>query len=478
MRYTRKNIPFVKTHRYSAMKKAAARAKSGWPSCVAAGPFLFFSGQMGRNARTGALCADFSEVAGKGPARTDEFAWVDRMEGPVGAQGIAIYEHYRAFFARLGGDLRHLLRYHIYQRDKRFFPVFDHVRRHYESAPPSSTAVGMGRFEPADKARLCIDAIALNPAAEKTLGRREVLSGAAAHTAAATFSHVIGAGAFLFLAGQIPIDASQPGSPLIRNYGDIPEAGRFLQRGRSHEDARNGPIAAQTWFTYDLIRQHLEAAGSSLESILNLVVYLQDMRDFPTFHRVHERFFPAAPPALTVIEVGEVGHKGTLIEIEPTAIVPNGGVERTVYAAPGSRTPAHMSGIVAAGGLAFLSGVPGVDEAGEPVESVLALPRAVRARATGAIARNAVALQCLACIDHLQQRLRVAGNDLSSVVHLSVYLQDIDSLKTVERLLAKAFGKRRPAIIALEVPWPGPVAGARISLTAIAWFGAGKPTIL
>ena len=39
-------------------------------------------------------------------------------------------------------------------------------------------------------------------------GKREVLKGAAAHTAAATFSHVIGVGPYLFLAGQIPIDAS------------------------------------------------------------------------------------------------------------------------------------------------------------------------------------------------------------------------------------------------------------------------------
>ena len=43
-------------------------------------------------------------------------------------------------------------------------------------------------------------------------------------------------------------------APLIRGYDDIPERGRFLKVGRSHEDTRNGTIAAQTWFTYDLIR--------------------------------------------------------------------------------------------------------------------------------------------------------------------------------------------------------------------------------
>ena len=134
-------------------KKSSASAKPGWPECVSAGPFMFFSGQMGRNPRTGELCRDFSEVTGHGPAREKDCPWVDRMEGPVGAQGIAIYEQYRAFLARAGGDLKHLLRYHIFQRDKRFFPVFDHVRRHYESAPPTSTAVGMGRFEPTHRDR-------------------------------------------------------------------------------------------------------------------------------------------------------------------------------------------------------------------------------------------------------------------------------------------------------------------------------------
>jgi enamine deaminase RidA (YjgF/YER057c/UK114 family) len=438
---------------------------------------MFFSGQMGRNAK-GALCASFEEMKGQGPEQAGGFAWVDRMEGPVGAQGIAIYEQYRAYFKREGGDLRNLLRYHIYQRDKRFFPVFDRVRREYEKAPPASTAVGVGLFEPTDAARLCIDAIALRPAAEKTLGKREVLGGASAHTAAATFSHVIGAGPYLFLAGQIPIDASKPGAPLIRNYDDIPDAGHFLRRGRSHEDARNGPIAAQTWFTYDLIRQHLEASGSSMDSILNLIVYLQDMRDFPTFHRIHEHFFGKAAPALTVIEVGEVGHKGTLIEIEPTAIIPGRGLERKIYGAAGWQPPARMSQVVEAGGLAFFSGIAGVDVACEAVTAARQLPAGVRAQATGATARNAVALQSLAAIDHLRQQLKLAGRDLSSVTQLSVYVQDIGDFKTVESLLAKAFGKSRPALIALEVPRPAPIAGARMSLTAIGWFGEGKPAII
>lgn len=460
------------------MTMASSRAQSRWPAYVAAGPFLFFSGQIGRRQKTGDLYSTFADVEDKSAAPASEFAWVNRMEGPVGSQAIAIYEQYRSFFQREGGDLRHLLRYHVYQRDKRFFPVFDRIRRHYESAPPSSTSVGVGRFEPTDHARLCVDAIAVRPAAEKTLGPREVLSGEAAQTAAATYSHIIRAGPFLFVAGQIPVDTSRPGAPLIRNYDDIPVEGRFLQVGRSTEDTRNGPIAAQTWFTYDLIRKHLEAVGSSLDSILNLVVYLQDIRDFPTFHRVHERFFGSSPPALTVIQVGEVGHKGTLIEIEPTALLPDQKVERKVFGIKTWHAPAHMSQIVEAGGLAFLSGLNGVDDSGEPIESAQALPASIRTRATGDIARDVVALQCLAILYQLKDGLKAAGRDLDCVVQLTVYLQNMDCFPSVECLLANAFGKWHPAITALEIPWPAPVAGVRLSVSAIAWFGERNPTAL
>jgi 2-iminobutanoate/2-iminopropanoate deaminase len=415
-----------------------------WPEYVAAGPFMFFGGQMGRT-RDGAFITRYADAPNVGERANTSFDWVADLEAPVGAQGIAIYERYRELLAKEGSGHGHFLRYHIYQRDKHFFSVFDRIRRTYEPKPPASTAVGLGRFEPGDRATLCIDSIALRGTVEQAFGARTVLPGASQHVAAATFSHVVNAGPFLFLAGQIPIDASKPGSPLIRNYDDIPEAGRFLRVGRSHEDARNGPIASQTWFTYDLIRQHLEASGSSLDYVLNLIVYLQDMRDFGTFHRVHERFFPSGAPALTVIEAAEVGHKGTLIEIEPTAIIPGRGVARRVIDPQGWRAPAQMSACVEAGGLAFFSGIPGSGERAEQ--------------------------QAGAAMAELDSRVTAAGRRLTDIVALTVYLRDMDDFAAVERVLEQRFEYHRPAMTVLEVPAVAPVRGARVALTAIAWFG-------
>lgn len=456
------------------MNKKFKAALSRWPTGVGAGPFFFYGGQMGLDAK-GAACQSYDDVTCAGSGANSDYDWVNRIEAPVGAQGIAIYERYKKLLAKHGGSYEHFLRYHIFQRDKHFFSVFDNVRRGYEKSPPASTAVGVGRFEPDDTVRFCIDSIVLKPGAEKTLGPRLVHPGASAFAAAAHFSHVIQAGPYRFLAGQIPVDTSKPGAPLIRGYDDIPEQGRFLKVGRSHEDTRNGPIASQTWFTYDLIRQHLEAAGSAMDQILNVVVYLQDMRDFGTFHRVHERFFPSNPPALTVIDVGEVGHKGTLIEIEPTAIAPGQGIAKRVI--PSAKKNAQMSAAVEAGGLAFFSNVAGVGANGSAARNVADLPAAWRTH-LGSGKTSEIAVQAASVIAQLKDQLKSLDKPLSRVTHLTIFLNGVDDFLAVAPVFERAFGKKRPALMILEVPHPSPVACVRVSATAIAWVGDGEPTAI
>ncbi len=444
----------------------------GWAQAVGAGPFLFVSGQLGWRRDRSAFCSLPSDLPpGTEPAAPGN-EWVQRRQAPVAAQAHAIYGRYAELLGREGGSVGNILRYHIYQRDKHSFAVFNGIRRGIEPKPPASTAVGMGRFVPQDGATLCIDSIVLRPQGAAKLGPREVRPGASAHIAAAHFSHVIGTGPYLFMAGQIPIDGSRPGSPLVTTFADVPPEGRFLQTGRSHEDARTGPIAVQTWFTYDLIRQHLEAEGSSLASIVNVVVYLQDMRDFAMFHRVHERFFGEDAPALTVIEALEVGHKGTLIEIEPTAIMPGKGIERRVHNPPGWKAPARMSSMVSGGDLGFLSGIVGTDAAGAAVESAGDLGDAARALLGAAGDASAAALQAAAIAAELTRRVQASGQTMDRVVQLTVYLKDMDAWAAVGPILQRALGASMPALTLLESPAPAPLPGAVVSVTAIVWMGS------
>ena len=461
------------------MSKSFLAALGRWPAAIAAGPFLFVSGQMGLDGSGQPRSLHPGGGDGR-PAPASGHPWVRRMEGPVEGQAVGLYERYDELLSPHGLGIGDVVRYHIFQRDKRFFSVFDRVRRHYEKAPPASTAVGMGRFEPEDRVRLCVDSIVWRGTPAVPRGRA-VLAGSSAHAAAAHFSHVIGAGPYLFVAGQIPVDTSLPGAPLIRGYGDIPEEGRFLSVGRSHEDARNGPIAAQTWFTYDLIRKHLAGAGSSMDRIMNLVVYLQDMRDFPTFHRVHEHFFPDTAPALTVIEAGEVGHKGTLIEIEPTAVTLASGLQVSRFPGDAAECGAAMSAASEAGGLCFLSGVPGVLPSGEPARRPVELPalwrRGLPARLPAGMDPT-YAAQTAAVAARLAARMKALGAALSRIAHLTVFVDDLGKFARVLPVFERAFGRHLPAIYVVEVPRPSPVDGVRVSATAIAWLGEEAPSRL
>ena len=77
-----------------------SRVSIRWPSYVSAGPFLFFSGQLGRHAKSGSLLARYADAPNAGPHTNTAFDWVSDMEAPVGAQGLAIYERYRAMLGR------------------------------------------------------------------------------------------------------------------------------------------------------------------------------------------------------------------------------------------------------------------------------------------------------------------------------------------------------------------------------------------
>jgi 2-aminomuconate deaminase len=63
-------------------------------------------------------------------------------------------------------------------------------------------------------------------------------------------------------------------------------------------------IEAQTRATIDNVRRILEAAGSSLDQVLDVTVFLIDMdRDFAAFNRVWAEHFPAAQATRTTVAV-------------------------------------------------------------------------------------------------------------------------------------------------------------------------------
>src|SRR5271156_2084124 len=107
------------------------------------------------------------------------------------------------------------------------------------------------------------------------------------------YSQAVRTNGFLFVSGQISID---------------PKTGEMV----------GTDIASQTERTLENIKGILEAAGSNLHHVVKTTVFLKDMNEFAAMNEVYGRYFTAAPPARSTVQVARLP-KDALVEIEVIA---------------------------------------------------------------------------------------------------------------------------------------------------------------
>ena len=73
---------------------------------------------------------------------------------------------------------------------------------------------------------------------------------------------------------------------------------------------------AQVRQTFRNVQTILEAAGSSLEQVVKVKIYLTDLTRFARFNEVCEEFFHAEPPARTTVGAALLG---ILVEVDCVA---------------------------------------------------------------------------------------------------------------------------------------------------------------
>jgi 2-iminobutanoate/2-iminopropanoate deaminase len=78
-------------------------------------------------------------------------------------------------------------------------------------------------------------------------------------------------------------------------------------------------VQAQTRQALDNVAAVLEAAGTSLASVVKTTVFLADMNDFAAMNEVYAEYFPHDPPARSAVQVARLP-LDALIEIEAIAI--------------------------------------------------------------------------------------------------------------------------------------------------------------
>ncbi len=110
------------------------------------------------------------------------------------------------------------------------------------------------------------------------------------------YSHAVAAGDFLFVSGQ----------------GPVAPDGSGLKKGSIQEEAR---------LTLSNLKAIIEDAGSSLDQVVKVNVYLADMDNFAPFNDVYKEFFTSNYPARTCIQAGRLPFD-IQVEIEAVALLP------------------------------------------------------------------------------------------------------------------------------------------------------------
>jgi len=83
-----------------------------------------------------------------------------------------------------------------------------------------------------------------------------------------------------------------------------------------------GDFAAQAEQTMTNLATVLEAAGSGLDRVFKVNIYLTDMAHFPAILELRRRWFSPPWPADTIVQVVALGLPELMIEIEAQATVP------------------------------------------------------------------------------------------------------------------------------------------------------------
>ena len=109
-----------------------------YPDAVGAGGLVFTSG-----ARSTLAGGGFDALPAKGQTKRQGYGLVDAYEGRVSASAWGAHQRLEDILAKAGSDNSQILRQHVWQKDKRFFPCYEQARREWQPVPSPSSGLGV-----------------------------------------------------------------------------------------------------------------------------------------------------------------------------------------------------------------------------------------------------------------------------------------------------------------------------------------------
>ncbi|BBH24600.1 reactive intermediate/imine deaminase [Paenibacillus baekrokdamisoli] len=81
-------------------------------------------------------------------------------------------------------------------------------------------------------------------------------------------------------------------------------------------------MARQTRVVLEYMQEILKAAGTSLEHVVKVTSFIDELDDFRTYDSVYGTFFKEEPPVRSTVEIGKFP-PGMRVEIECIAYIPS-----------------------------------------------------------------------------------------------------------------------------------------------------------
>ena len=116
---------------------------------------------------------------------------------------------------------------------------------------------------------------------------------------------------------------ARPGAPFSRavEYNGVVFVAGVVGRATGEQGVGSSSFEAECRQALTNLKDSVEAAGSSMGSVLKCNCFLTDVDDFATFNRVYSGFFPADPPARSTVIVKALVVPGARLEIDCTTCV-------------------------------------------------------------------------------------------------------------------------------------------------------------
>ena len=408
---------------------------------VKAGPFVFISGQVASDFKTG-----IPPEATINPNFPNHGLNIER-------QANYIADNLRTTLEAAGSSLEQCVSFTLYHTDAHELHGAAQVLQQTFGAggvPPHTTVLLEELPVPGCSLEVDLVGFVSETGQRPELIQVEALPPPAIHglNGQALYQYGVKAGEFIFTTGMTATDFSAGVAPQAQVDPNFPY---YAESARS-----------QTEYILEAQQAVLQAAGASLADVVKAEVYMTDIQDFYRLEQVWKKHFPTDPPARTTVPVSDLGVPGLRIAVNLIAYVPQDGpAKRTIRTEAAPIPLAHEPQAVQAGPFLFFSGQMATDyRTGVPAEA--------QVDPNFPYYSSAAEKQVNYIVKNIEAICRAAGTSRDQLLRRRGFYTDFGEFFTSFVTWAESFPTDPPASTTVRIPGPLPVPGCKVVIDLIA----------